>query len=78
MILLNFLTHGKHQIVIPLHLRQRKYVDHYMKSNLKIGDEKATGKHVYYAQLQSVDEFHKVNLWYLSITWLIRVLLQFL
>lgn len=33
-----------------------------MESNLKIGDKKATGKYVYYAQLQSMDDFQKLHL----------------
>lgn len=33
-----------------------------MESYLKIGDEKASGKYVYYAQLQSMDDFQKRNL----------------
>lgn len=33
-----------------------------MESNLKIGDEKAIGKYVCYAQLQSMDDFQKLNL----------------
>lgn len=37
-----------------------------MESNLKIGDKKAIGKYVYYAQLQSMDDFHKLSLWWVS------------
>lgn len=37
-----------------------------MESNLKIGDKKAIGKYVYYAQLQSMDDFQKLNLLWVS------------
>lgn len=33
-----------------------------MESNLKIGDKKAIGKYVYYAQLQSTDDFQNLLL----------------
>lgn len=51
--LLNIYTSGK-----------KKDVDHFMESNLKIGDKKAIGKYVYYAQLQSMDDFYKLSLWW--------------
>lgn len=52
-----------------------------MESNLKIGDKKATGKYVYYAQLQWTISRNYIYYVYLNISWMIptlQMLLQLL